>query len=204
MGVAHVSVQMYKYMFKLPIFICDLGDLDCIFGMDAGKTTSFITCSQTGIIWFNANDLGEPEHLSRSSCNAICHLRAVKRNELKPFKVAISEVAYANRVMSKHWTGSQVHCIVHSSLWADLGIIMMDGMDHLNSGSTELDFINITLRLVIIKPGQIMATAIQIDSVEMLTDIELDNDKSIPSAESVFSCVKKWMTSYIPTSFLTK
>ncbi len=28
MGVAHISVQMYGYMFKLPIFICDLGVLD--------------------------------------------------------------------------------------------------------------------------------------------------------------------------------
>ncbi len=36
-----------------------------------------------------------------------------------------------------------------------------------------------------------MATAIQFDSVKMLSDIEPDDDKSIPSAESVFSCVKK-------------
>ncbi len=36
-----------------------------------------------------------------------------------------------------------------------------------------------------------MATAIEIDSAEMLPDIESDDDKSIPSAESVFSCVKR-------------
>ncbi len=36
-GMAHVSIQMYEYTFKLPIFICDLGDIDCIFGLDAGK-----------------------------------------------------------------------------------------------------------------------------------------------------------------------
>ncbi len=32
MDVAHVTIQMYGYTFKLPIFICDLGDIDCIFG----------------------------------------------------------------------------------------------------------------------------------------------------------------------------
>ncbi len=53
MGVADVFVQMYGYMFKLPIFICDLGDLDCISGMDAGKTAGFVTSARTGIIWFN-------------------------------------------------------------------------------------------------------------------------------------------------------
>ncbi len=45
MGVAHVSLQMYGSTFKLPIFICDLGDIDCIFGLDAGKEASFITCA---------------------------------------------------------------------------------------------------------------------------------------------------------------
>ncbi len=44
MGVAHVLIQMYGYQFKLPIFVCDLGDIDCIFGLDAGKEVSFITC----------------------------------------------------------------------------------------------------------------------------------------------------------------
>ncbi len=34
-------------------------------------------------------------------------------------------------------------------------------------------------------------TAIQVDSVEMLPDSEPDDDKSIPSVESVFSCVKR-------------
>ncbi len=29
--VAHVSIQMYGYTFKLPIFVCNLGDIDCIF-----------------------------------------------------------------------------------------------------------------------------------------------------------------------------
>ncbi|MBL0686807.1 MAG: retroviral-like aspartic protease [Sulfurospirillum sp.] len=44
-GVAHVSTQRYGYTFKLPIFVCDLGDIDCIFGLDAGKKASFITCA---------------------------------------------------------------------------------------------------------------------------------------------------------------
>ncbi len=35
-----------------------------------------------------------------------------------------------------------------------------------------------------------MVRAIQVDSVETLPDIEPDDDKSIPSTESVFSCVK--------------
>ncbi len=35
-----------------------------------------------------------------------------------------------------------------------------------------------------------MATAVQIDSVEMLPDIESDDDKLISSAESVFTCVE--------------
>ncbi len=77
MGVAHVSVRMYGYMFKLPIIVCDLGELDCIFGLDAGKIAGFVTCAHTGRIWFNVNEKGDPEPLSRSSCNAICHLRAV-------------------------------------------------------------------------------------------------------------------------------
>ncbi len=67
---------------------------------------------------------------------------------------------------------------------------MMDGIADFSSGSPELDFINSTSNPVIIKPGQIMATTIQVDSVEMLPDIEPDDDKSIPSTESAFSCVK--------------
>ncbi len=45
MGVAHVTIQMYGYTFKLPFFICDLGEIDCIFGLDAGKEAGFITCA---------------------------------------------------------------------------------------------------------------------------------------------------------------
>ncbi len=60
-GVAQVSLQMYWYTFKLPILVCDLGDIDCIFGLDAGKEASFITCTPTVRIWFNANEHGEPE-----------------------------------------------------------------------------------------------------------------------------------------------
>ncbi len=48
--VAHISIQMYRYMFKLPIFVCDLGDIDCIFGLGAGKVDGFITCARTGRI----------------------------------------------------------------------------------------------------------------------------------------------------------
>ncbi len=43
MGVAHVSIQMYGYTFKLFIFVCDLGNIDYIFGMVAGKDAGFIT-----------------------------------------------------------------------------------------------------------------------------------------------------------------
>ncbi len=35
MGIAHIAIQIYGHNFKLPIYICDLGDLKCIFGMDA-------------------------------------------------------------------------------------------------------------------------------------------------------------------------
>ncbi len=45
MGVAHVSIQMYGYTFKLTILVCNLGDIDCIFGLDAGKEACFITCA---------------------------------------------------------------------------------------------------------------------------------------------------------------
>ncbi len=53
-------------------------------------------------IWFNANELEEPKQLSRSSCNAIFHPRAVHRIELNLFKAATIKVAYAKRVMSKN------------------------------------------------------------------------------------------------------
>ncbi len=119
--------------------------------MEAG----FITCARTGRIWFNANQHDEPKQLSRSNCNAICHLRAVQRIELKLFKATTIEVAFAKRAMSKRWNGSQVHCTTHSSLWADLVMIMMDGIVDLRSGSAELDFVNSTSNPVIIKPGQI-------------------------------------------------
>ncbi len=78
MGVTHVSVQMHGYKFKF--FVSDLGDIGCIFGLDAGKVAGFITCARTGRIWFNANECGEPEQLSRSSCNAVCHLRELNLN----------------------------------------------------------------------------------------------------------------------------
>ncbi len=70
-------------------------------------------------------------------------------------------------------------------------MIMMDGIVDLRSGSAELYFVNSTSNPVIIKPDQIVATAIQVDSVEMLPHIEQDDDKSIPLAKSVFSCVEK-------------
>ncbi len=164
-GVAHVSIQMYVYTFKLPIFICDLEDIDCIFGLDAGKEAGFITCARTGRIWFNANEHGEPEQLSRSSSIAICHLQPVQRIELKPFKATAIEVAYAKRAMSKRWEGSLVHCTTHSSsLWEDLDTIMLDGIVDLRSGSAELDFVNFTSNPVVNKPGQIVATDIKVDS----------------------------------------
>ncbi len=72
----------------------------------------------------------------------------------------------------------------------------MGGVADLRSGSAELDFVNATLNSVIIKPGQIVATSMQVDSIEMLPDIEPDNDKSIPSAESAFTCVEN------PNNFL--
>ncbi len=89
---------------------------DCIFGLDAGKEAGFITCARTGRIWFKTNQHDEPKQLSRSNSNAICHLRAVQRIELKPFKATTIQVAYAKRAMSKRWNGSQVHCITHLSL----------------------------------------------------------------------------------------
>ncbi len=173
MGVAHVSIQMYGYTFNLPIFVCDLGEIDCIFVLDAGKEAGFTTCAYTDRIWFNGNQHDEPKQLSWSNSNAICHLQAVQSS------------------MSKTWNGSQVHYMTHSSLWADLGTIMMNGIVDLRSGSAELDFVNSTSNPVVIKPCQTVATAIEVDSVKMLPDSEPDDDKSIPSAESVFSCVKR-------------
>ncbi len=123
--------------------------------------------------------------------NEIYHLRAVQRIELKPFKTTTIEVAYAKRAMSKIWNGLQVHCTTHSSLWADLGTIMMDGIVDLRSGSSELDFVYSTSNPVVIKPGQIVVTAIEVDSVEILPNSEPDKDKSTPSGESVFSCAKR-------------
>ncbi len=73
---------MYGYTFKLHIFVCDLEDIDYIYGLDAGQVAGFITCAWTGRIWFNANEHVEPEQLSRSSCNDVCNWRAVKRIEL--------------------------------------------------------------------------------------------------------------------------
>ncbi len=67
MGVAHLSIRMYGYTFKLLIFVCDLGDIDCIFGLDAGIEEFLITCARTGRIWFNANEHNQPKQLSRSS-----------------------------------------------------------------------------------------------------------------------------------------
>ncbi len=67
----------------------------------------------------------------------------------------------------------------------------MDCIVDLSCGSTELDFVTETSNLVIINPGQIVVTAIQVDSVETLPVSEPDDYKSIPSAESVFSCVER-------------
>ncbi len=68
---------------------------------------------------------------------------------------------------------------------------MMDGVADLSYGSEELDWANSTSNMVVIKPGQIVVTSIQVHSFEKLSDSEPDDDKSIPSTESVFSCVKK-------------
>ncbi len=168
-----------------------MGDIDYIFGLEAGTVAGFITCHRTGRHWFNANQCKEPKQLSRTYSNAICHLRAVQRVELKPFKSCTIKVAYAKRAMSKRWDGSQVLCMTHSSLWADLGAIMMDVVSDLSSGSVGLDFVNSTSNPVVIKPGQIVATAIEVDSVEALPDSEPDDDKSIPLPDPNFSCVER-------------
>ncbi len=60
-GVEHVTTKMYGYTFNLPIFVCDLGEIDCIFGLDAGKEVGFITCVRTDRIWFNANEHDQPK-----------------------------------------------------------------------------------------------------------------------------------------------
>ncbi len=54
---------------------------------------------------------------------------------------------------------------------------MMDGIADLRSGATELDFVNSTSNPVVIKPGQIMVTTIEVNSVEMLPESEPDDDK---------------------------
>ncbi len=72
-----------------------------------------------------------------NSLGVTAMLSAVQRIEHKPFKATTIEVAYAKRDMSKRWNGSQINCMTHSSLWADLGTIMMDGMVDLRSGSVE-------------------------------------------------------------------
>ncbi len=92
--------------------------------------------------------------------------------------------------MSKRSDGSQVHCTIHSSLWADLGMIMMDCIADLSSSSVQLDFVNSTSNPIIIKPGQIVVMTIQVDSVEMLPDTQPDDSKSKPLTESVFSYVE--------------
>ncbi len=89
------------FTFNLPIFVLDMAEIDCIFGLDAGSVAGFITCARTSRLWFNANQCEEPKQVSRSDCNAICHLRAVQRIELKPFEATTIEVTYAKRAMSK-------------------------------------------------------------------------------------------------------
>ncbi len=49
---------------------------------------------------------------------------------------------------------SQVHYTTNSSLWVDLGMVMMDDAADLSFGSAELDFVNSTSNPGIIKPGQ--------------------------------------------------
>ncbi len=47
MGVAHITICMYGYTFNLPIYVCDMADLDCIFGLVARTEAGFITCQRT-------------------------------------------------------------------------------------------------------------------------------------------------------------
>ncbi len=129
--VAHVSIQMYGYTHSYLSSLATWEVLIAFLCWDAGKEAGFITCARTGRIWFNAKEQDEPKQLPRSSCNAICYLRAVQR--IEPFKATTIKVAYAKR-----WDESQVHCMTHSSLCADLGIIMMDGVADLSSDSAEL------------------------------------------------------------------
>ncbi len=162
MCLAYVTICVYGYTFNLPIFVCDMGDIDCIFGLDAGMVAGFIISNRTCILWFNSNQHEEPKQLSRAIVmqSAICHLRAVQRVGLKLSKACTIEVAYAKRAMSRKWNGSKVFCTTHSNLWSDLGAIMMDGIADMSSGSVELDFVNSTSHLDVIKPGQIVATSI--------------------------------------------
>ncbi len=69
--VAHVTIQMYSCTFNLPIFVCDLGEIDCIFGLNAGKEAGFITYARTDMIWFNPNKHDELKQLTWSNYNEI-------------------------------------------------------------------------------------------------------------------------------------
>ncbi len=69
-----ICIYVLVQLLKLSIFVCDLCDINCIFGMDGGKIAGFITCSQTGRTWFNVDPTGKPQHISRQRCNVVCHL----------------------------------------------------------------------------------------------------------------------------------
>ncbi len=76
-------------------------------------------------------------------------------------------------------------------------MIMMDGLANLRSNSAELDFVNAIPSPVITKPGQIVVTAVQVNSVEkLINQYHWLNQSSDVSRKQMISC--------IPASFLTK
>ncbi len=177
---------MYGYTFNLPIFLSDMGEIDCIFRLNAASVAGFITCAWIARLWFKANQHEQLKQLSRSDCIAICQLRAVQRIELKLFKATTIEVANAKRDMSKTWDGSQVLCTTHSSLWADLAIIMMDRVADLSSSSAELDFSTGHQTLSLSSQVKLWRHPYMFTLLKCCLTV-----KSIPSTESVFSCVKR-------------
>ncbi len=66
--------------------------------------------------------------------------------------------------------------MTHSTLWADLGMIIMDYVANLSSSSAELDFVNATFNPAVIRPGQII---LQLFRLILLKDCQTLNQTMI-------------------------
>ena len=161
-GVIHLPVEVYGRSMVLVCFVCDMGDIDCVLGMDAFVKESMITCFRSGRIWIGGDVNSEPNQMVRKTGDRLCYLRAVENIIIDREGSGTVEVGFGKIIPAK-WNNTEILCTTHPELWSEKGTVVFDGVTKLSKGRTEVTLINSTDQILKIKRGQLIAIGSEID-----------------------------------------